>query len=66
MSQQSTRSLNTKQNMHDLRINKLTQLVLSEQSVREGNKFEPPKLAIPEEEKGCDKSLIIKTSKELR
>ena len=34
--------------------------------MREGNKFEPPRLAIPEEEKGCDKSLIIKTSKELR
>ena len=34
--------------------------------MREGNKFEPSKLAIPEEEKGCDKSLIIKTSKELR
>ena len=52
--------------MHDLRINKLTQLVLSEQSVREGDKFEPPEFAIPEEEKGCDKNLIIKTSKELR
>ena len=66
MSQKSVRSLKSRQNKHNLRVDKLTQLVLSEQSMRDGSKYDPPELAIPEEEKGCDKSLIIKSSKELR